>query len=61
MRNEAESGVDQYINEKVRELAVRNAKKFGCYVLNVSKKEMALQQMKMLELTIEEGVNNAIK
>lgn len=54
-------GTDQYIADKKRELAERNAKKFGCYVLDVSHRDMSLHEIKMLGLTIEEGVNLAVK
>jgi len=62
MRQEAETfSGDQYLNERKRDIAVRNAKKFGCYVLDIGHKDMSLHEIKMLGLTIEEGVNEAIK
>ena len=37
----------------------RNAKKFGCYVMDLGHKECNMHEIKMLGLTIEEGVNSA--
>lgn len=42
-------------------MAIRNQRKFGCYVLDLSHREMPLHEIKMLSLTIEEGVNQAVK
>lgn len=54
-------GNDSLISDKKREMAIRNSKKFGCYVLDLSHREMPLHEIKMLGLTIEEGVNLAVK
>lgn len=40
-------------------MAQRNANKFGCYVLEVGHKEMTMHEIKMLGLSIEQGVNEA--
>lgn len=52
---------DQFQSEKKKELADRTAKKFGCYVLDIGHKDMNLHEIKMLGLSIEEGVNEAAK
>lgn len=52
---------DEFVTEKKRELADRNSKKFGCYVLDVNSKDMTMHEIKMLGLSIEEGVNEAAK
>jgi len=38
----------------------RNSKKQGCYVLDVPHRDMSLHEIKMLGLSIEEGVNEAV-
>ena len=50
---------DDFVTEKKKELAARNAKKFRSYVLDVPHKDMGLHEIKMLALSIEEGVNKA--
>ena len=42
-------------------MAIRNSRKFGCYVLDLSHREMSLNEIKMLGITIEAGVNQAVK
>lgn len=42
-------------------MALRNSRKFGCYVLDLSHREMSLNEIKMLGITIEAGVNQAVK
>ena len=42
-------------------MASRNERKYGCYVLDVSHREMSLHEIKMLGLSIEEGVNEAVQ
>lgn len=54
-------GADDYIADKKREMAERNTKKFGCYVLDLNHRDVPLHEIKMLGLTIEEGVNTAVK
>jgi len=49
------------ITEKKKELAGRNSKKFGCYVMDVGHKDMTMHEVKMLGLSIEEAVNEAAK
>lgn len=56
MNEEADSASD-----RKRDIAMRNSKKFGCYVLDISHKEMSMHEVKMLGVSIEEGVNEAIK
>jgi len=51
---------DQFQSEKAKELAQRNGQKFGCYVLDIGHKDM-IDEIKMLGLSIEEGVNIAAK
>ena len=58
--NESESE-EQYQSEKKREMMLRNAKKYGCYTLTVNHRDMSLHEIKMLGVSIEEGVNNAVK
>ena len=52
---------DQYLSDKKKEMAIRNTKKYGCYVLNVNHRDMSLHEIKMLGCSIEEGVNEAVK
>lgn len=52
---------DELITEKKKELAGRNSKKFGCYVMDVGHKDMTMHEVKMLGLSIEEAVNEAAK
>lgn len=52
---------DQFQSEKKKEIAERNAKKFGCYVLDIGHKDMNLHEIKMLGLSIEEATNEAAK
>ena len=54
-------GMDEYIADKKREMAERNTKKFGCYVLDLNHRDVPLHEIKMLGLTIEEAVNIAVK
>ena len=63
MRHDGSSvfGADEYIADKKREMAERNTKKFGCYVLDLNHRDVPLHEIKMLGLTIEEGVNIAVK
>ena len=42
-------------------MALRNEKKFGCYVLDLTHKEMTMDEINMVSLSIEEAVNIAIK
>ena len=42
LREEAESFGTNDVVEKKREIAVRNAKKFGCYVLDIGHRDMSL-------------------
>ena len=53
-------GADNYIEDKTKEMAERNTKKFGCYVLEVGHKEI-IHEIKMLGLAIEECVNIAVQ
>lgn len=52
---------DEFVSEKKTELVERNSKKFGCYVMDVNHKDMTMHEIKMLGLSIEEGVNEAVK
>lgn len=54
-----EEDVD-FKSDKAREIAERNAKKFGCYVLNLNFKDIPLHEIKLLGVSIEEGVNEAV-
>ena len=49
------------MSEKKKELAERNAKKFGCYVMEVGHKDMTMHEIKMLSLNIESSVNEVSK
>lgn len=51
---------DEFQGEKKKELIYRNSKKHGCYVLDVPHRDMSLHEIKMLGLSIEEGVNEAV-
>ena len=48
-------------HDKRKEILIRNSKKHGCYNLMVSHRDMILHEIKMLGVSIEEGVNEAVK
>lgn len=58
---EGEFNVDQFIADKKMELAERNSKKYGCYVLDIHHRDMPLHEIKMLGISIQEGVTIAVK
>ena len=49
------------MSEKKKELMARNMLKYGCYVLDVSHKDLNLHEIKMLGLGIEEAVSECSK
>mmetsp|Transcript_7603 Transcript_7603/g.12779 ORF Transcript_7603/g.12779 Transcript_7603/m.12779 type:complete len:335 (-) Transcript_7603:48-1052(-) len=54
-------GAEEFQSEKKKDMAYRNGRKFGCYVLDVTNKDVNIHEVSMLGLTIEECVNQALK
>jgi len=50
-------------SDKKHEIAQRNKKKYGCYVLDIGQKDVkeSLSEMITLGISIEECVNKAVK